>query len=117
MPEVRKTSNSTRKFIINLAFFLLSIVFVSAIWPADKKETLAELLGSVIIISSCYLMLYLFLTHFRAEILEVTRKTLFIILIVILFIVLTRIVLSFTDPEILFLIPFAIIPDCNLYIL
>jgi cyclic-di-AMP phosphodiesterase PgpH len=110
MSEVLITRRSHRKFIINMIFFLLSIVIVSAIWPAEMRETLTELLGSVLIISSCYLMLYLFLFHFRAEILEVTRKTLFIILIILLFIVLTRIVISFTDPQMLLLIPFAIIP-------
>jgi len=51
------------------------------------------------------------------EIPEVTRKTLFIILINIVFVILTRIVIAFPDPELLFLMPFGIIPRviCTFY--
>ncbi len=106
-----------RKHIINLFLFLASIVIVVAVWPPDKKDSLTELLGTLLIVSSCYLILYLFLVHFRLEILEVTRKTLFIILIILAFVILTRIIITFDDPELLFLIPFGIIPIviCTFY--
>jgi putative nucleotidyltransferase with HDIG domain len=67
-------------------------------------------LGTLVLVSSCYLILYLFLSHFRSEILEVTRKTLFIILTILSFIVLTKYTVTFQDKNILLLIPFAIIP-------
>jgi len=110
MSEVQKVWKPTRKYFINLIFFLLSIIIVVAIWPRGKNDTWHELLGSVILVSSCYLVLYLFLSHFRSEILEVTRKTFFIILTILTFVVLTRLVIIFHDQNILFLIPFAIIP-------
>lgn len=117
MPEVPKVWWPTRKHIINIIFFLLSVIIVTAIWPPGKRTTWSELLGTILIVSSCYLMLYLFLAHFRAEILEVTRKTLFIILVILIFTVMTRVVISFADPELLYLIPFAIIPIviCTFY--
>ncbi len=110
MSDIIKILKPKRKFIINLIFFFLSIVTVMVIWPQEKNDTLSELLGSLILVSSCYLVLYLFLSNFRSEILKVTRKTLFIILIILAFVVLTRIVISFYDQSILYLIPFAIIP-------
>ncbi len=108
---------SSGKNIINILFFLASIVIVVWVWPAGKKGTWTELMGTVLVVSSCYLMLYLFLSHFRAEILEVMRKTLFIILIILAFVVLTRIVTTAGSPELLFLIPFGIIPVviCTFY--
>lgn len=92
-------------------------MIIVAIWPPEKRSTWAELFGTIIIVSSGYLMLYLFLTNFRAEILEVTRKTLFIILIILVFIVLTRIVISAEEQKILYLMPYAIIPIviCTFY--
>jgi putative nucleotidyltransferase with HDIG domain len=117
MTEIRKAPRSSGKYIFNLGFFLASIIIVAAVWPPDKCDTWTELLGSILIISSCYLILYLFLSHFRAEILEVTRKTLFIILIILIFIVATRLVASFAGPRLLYLIPYAIIPIviCTFY--
>jgi cyclic-di-AMP phosphodiesterase PgpH len=107
--ETPKTLRFTRKHIINLILFLVSIFGVVAIWPPERSDTWSELAGSLLIVSSFYLILYLFLAHFRAEILEVNRKTLFIILIILVFIAMTRIVISFIDPGYLFLIPFATI--------
>jgi cyclic-di-AMP phosphodiesterase PgpH len=110
MPEIRKAQKSSRKHIINVVFFISSTLIVTAIWPPEKMESWSELLGTILIVSSCYLILYLFLSHFRPEILEVTRKTLFIMVIILLFFGLTRVVVSFANTETLFLIPFALIP-------
>ncbi|HUX56615.1 MAG TPA: HDIG domain-containing protein [Bacteroidales bacterium] len=110
MPDLTEILKPRRKFIINLIFFFLSIITVVVIWPREMNDTWFEILGSIIVVSSCYMVLYLFLNIFRPEILEVTRKTFFIILIIITFIVLTRVVVSFYDHSILFLIPFAVIP-------
>ncbi len=110
MPEVQKVWKPTRKHIINLVFFLLSIIIVVSIWPHDIGYSFAKVLGRLIMVSSCYLVLFLFLSHFRSEILEVTRKTFFIMLTIIAFVVLARIAITFPERNALYLVPFAIIP-------
>jgi len=65
--------------------------------------------GQVLIVSACFLILFLFMYHFRRELLESFQKTLFIMILLIVFVGLTRIVIML--PEIsVYLIPFAIIP-------
>ncbi|HEX7494912.1 MAG TPA: HDIG domain-containing protein [Bacteroidales bacterium] len=110
MSETSKNWMPTRKYYINLLFFILSIIVITLIWPHGSKVNWLKILGTSILISSCYLILYLFLSHFRSEVLDVNRKTLFIILIILTFVVFTRIVITFADQKILFLIPFVIIP-------
>lgn len=67
------------------------------------------IMGQVLIVSACFLILFLFLFHFRMEVLESLQKTLFILILLIVFVALTRIVTLL--PEIsVYLIPFAIIP-------
>jgi cyclic-di-AMP phosphodiesterase PgpH len=110
MSEVQNFWNKSGKFYINSVLFIISIIIVALIWPHGKSDSALKFLGTMILVSSCYLVLYLFLSHFRSEVLEVKRKTLFIILIILSFVVLTRLVISFSDERILFLIPFAIIP-------
>jgi cyclic-di-AMP phosphodiesterase PgpH len=110
MPENKRSGRSSGKYYINLLLFILSVMAVLAIWPSGKRDSWIELSGSIIIITSSYLLLYLFLSQFRPEILEVTRKTFFIILTILVFLVLTRIVAYSSDGEYLYLIPFAVIP-------
>jgi len=110
MSEILKNWKPTRKYYINLLFFLLSVIIVTAIWPRGSNDSWPKILGTFILVSSCYLVLYLFLSHFRSEVLDVTLKTLFIILIILSFVALTRFVITFADQNVLFLIPFVIIP-------
>ena len=110
MIENQKYWKPLRKTIFNLFFFLLSIISVTALWPPTEGESIFKTLGALILVSACYIILYLFLIHFRAEVLTVIRKTLFLLLIILFFIILTRFVISFRDQHFLFLIPFAIIP-------
>jgi putative nucleotidyltransferase with HDIG domain len=110
MSDVQKVWKPTRKQILNLIFFLLSIIIVSAIWPHDQNDNWLKFFGTLILVSSCYIILYLFLSHFRSEVLDVTRKTLFIIFTILSFTLLTRLMIVFPYQNILFLIPFAIIP-------
>lgn len=110
MSETLKNWKPARKFYINLLFFILSIIVITAIWPHGSRVNWLKILGTSILISSCYLILYLFLSHFRSEVLDVNRKTLFIILIILSFVALTRFAITFADQKILFLIPFVIIP-------
>ncbi len=67
------------------------------------------ILGRLILVSSCYLALYLFMYHFRFDIISSTSKTFFIILVVLLFFLITRLVIYLPNTSI-YLIPFAIIP-------
>jgi putative nucleotidyltransferase with HDIG domain len=110
MSETVKNRKPTRKYYINLLFFILSIIIITMIWPHGSKVNWLKILGTSVLISSCYLILYLFLSHFRSEVLDVNRKTLFIILIILSFVALTRFAITFTDQKVLFLIPFVIIP-------
>jgi len=65
--------------------------------------------GRLILVTSCYMALYLFMYHFRFDILSSTHKTFFIILIILLFFIIARVVIYMPNNSI-FLIPFAIIP-------
>lgn len=67
------------------------------------------MLGNLLIVSACYLILFLFLYNFRREVLDTFQKTLFIILLILAFVILTRIVSKVPELSI-YLIPFAIIP-------
>jgi cyclic-di-AMP phosphodiesterase PgpH len=110
MSESQILWKPTRKYVLNLIYFILSTIIIVAIWPLDSKETWMRILGIFILVASCHLVLWLFLAHFRSEVLDVTRKTLFIIIIILSFVSLTRLVISFADRSFLFLIPFVIIP-------
>ena len=110
MPGTQNVWKPTRKYILNLVYFILSIIIVVAIWPHGSNGNWFRILGIIILVSSCYLVLWLFLSHFRSEVLDVTRKTLFIILIILSFVLLTRFAINFTNQDVLFLIPFVIIP-------
>lgn len=65
--------------------------------------------GQLLIVSACFLILFLFLYHFRKEVLESFLKTLFILILLTVFIALTRIVIMLPGISV-YLIPFAIIP-------
>lgn len=110
MSDVMETWKLTRKSILNLAFFVVSIIVVTALWPNEKEDNVLKYLGSFIVVSACYLVLYLFLSHFRSEVLLVVRKTLFIILSILSFVLLTGFVRKYPDMNLIYLIPFAIIP-------
>ena len=99
---------TNRKYLYHLVFILLSIAAVIASFHHNENESLLILTGYTILVSSCYLVLYLFLLHFRREVLEVIRKTLFIILIILVFIIATRFV---TDNQAIniYIVPFALI--------
>jgi cyclic-di-AMP phosphodiesterase PgpH len=110
MSEGRTLKTNSGKKTGNLILFLMSILIVTAIWLKDKEINIYLILGSLILVSSFYLVLYLFISHFRAEVLEVSRKTFFIIIIILSFVVLTSLATGFEDQDFLFLVPFAFIP-------
>lgn len=102
--------NPSRKYILNIIYFILSTLIVTFILAGNMLAGAGRIGGYLILVSSCYFVLWFFLAHFRAEVLNVTRKTLFIILIILSFVTLTRVVISSEYPGFLYLIPFAIIP-------
>jgi hypothetical protein len=110
MSEIQKIWKPTRKYILNLIYFILSTVIVVAIWPYGADTGFLKVLGVIIIVTACYLILFMFLSHFRSEVLHVTRKTLFIILMILSFVIITRLVTAYLDQKLIFLIPFVIIP-------
>jgi len=65
--------------------------------------------GLLILISACYIVLYLFLFHFRKDVLDTVHRTTFIIIIILIFILITRVVIMMPNVSI-YLIPFGIIP-------
>lgn len=65
--------------------------------------------GLLILISACYIVLYLFLYHFRKDVLDTVHRTTFIIIIILIFVLLTRVVIMMPNVSI-YLIPFGIIP-------
>ncbi|HNR42726.1 MAG TPA: HDIG domain-containing protein [Bacteroidales bacterium] len=66
-------------------------------------------LGRIILVCSCYMALYLFMYHFRFDVLSSTQKTFFIILIILLFIAIIRLML-YAPSDVVFLVPLPIIP-------
>lgn len=67
------------------------------------------ILGRIILVSTCYTALYLFMYNFRFDILSSTHKTFFIILVILLFFLITRLVIYLPFSSV-FIVPFAIIP-------
>jgi len=110
MSEIQDVWKPSGKFFLNIIYFILSTIIVVVIWPHQPGDNWLKVLGTFILVSSSYLILYLFLFHFRSEVLHVTRKTLFIILMILSFLLLTRIVTKYLDRNMVFLIPFVIIP-------
>lgn len=99
-----------KKNILNVVLFLGSIAAVVIILTHKRELNLVEFAGTVIVVGLCYLVLYLFLLQFRQEVLRVPRKTFFILFAIVAFLLITRLVLSMPTRNIVFLVPFAVIP-------
>lgn len=74
-----------------------------------KNDKWFILVGRFILVTACYLTLYLFMYHFRFDVLSSTHKTFFIILVILLFIIITRLVI-YLQGNVVYLVPFALIP-------
>ncbi|MGD0341225.1 MAG: HDIG domain-containing metalloprotein [Bacteroidales bacterium] len=106
----KKGFSILKKRIINFALFMASIIGVTAIVIHGAKATRLETSGTLIVVGFCYLVLFLFLMQFRREVLKVSRKILFMLLIIFAFILLSKIVTVKYGKEFIFIIPFAVIP-------
>ncbi|MBN1108337.1 MAG: HDIG domain-containing protein [Bacteroidales bacterium] len=105
-----KELSSLKKTLINFILFLSTIGGVVVTLALDRKLTIPEFFGLLIVVSSVFVILYLFLFFFRREVLSVNRKVFFILLAIIAFLVSTRVVTVLSSGDLLYLIPFAIIP-------
>ncbi|HLP74000.1 MAG TPA: HDIG domain-containing protein [Bacteroidales bacterium] len=93
----------------NAAFFLVAAAFVTAIWPYGHGQGINEITGTVICVSAFFSVLYLYLLNFCPEILKVNLKTVFLLIVIISFFLVTRIVLSYSSGKtLLLLVPYAL---------
>ncbi|HOU02210.1 MAG TPA: HDIG domain-containing protein [Bacteroidales bacterium] len=102
-PKVKKT-------LLDILFFILSIAAVVVILTRGSEDGRLSVFGTTMVVTFCYTVLYLFLLHFRQEVLQVNRKTFFILLAIITFLLITRLVLNIKQENIIFIVPFAVIP-------
>jgi len=111
-----QTSSETRKFplsgrgIRNIVYFIASIAAVIAVLTYRNNPGKQELAGMIVVVSSCFIVLYFFLQQFRKEVLETSRKVLVVLVMIILFLTLTRIITQLEGRNLIFFVPFAIIP-------
>jgi len=99
-----------RKNIQYITIFLASIIAVVFILTWKRELNFTEVSGTVIVVSICFLVLYFFLRQFRQEVLRVVLKTFFILLAILTFLLVIRFVSGLSKPNIVFLVPLAIIP-------
>jgi putative nucleotidyltransferase with HDIG domain len=102
-PKVKKT-------LFDILLFIGSIAAVVVILTRGKEGSRLSVFGTAMVVTFCYAVLYLFLLHFRQEVLQVNRKTFFILLAIITFLLITRLVLNIKQDNIIFVVPFAVIP-------
>ncbi len=94
----------------HIAVFLGSIIAVVITMTWGKNPGIKEIVGTILVVTICYVVLFFFLLQFRQEVLSVVLKTFFILLTILTFLIITRIVTGFSAGNIIFLVPFAIIP-------
>lgn len=95
------------QYIIIFLASIIAVVFIIT-WKRDLK--FREVLGTAVVVSFCFLVLYFFLRQFRQEVLRVVLKTFFILLAILTFLLVTRSVSHLSTPNIILIVPFAIIP-------
>ena len=98
------------KTVINFLLFIVSMVIVTAILTWGKNTGRLVFTGTMIVVVSCFMVLYIFLFQFHREVLHVTRKVFFILIAIIIFVAATNIIAGLSGKNLVFLIPFAIIP-------
>ena len=99
-----------RKTIIDILLFIISALVVSVILVRGREYDRINISGTIIVVTVYYTSLYLFLLHFRPEALKVIRKTFFILLSIIIFLLLTKLALNYQIRNIIYIVPYAVIP-------
>jgi putative nucleotidyltransferase with HDIG domain len=108
--DILKIQKVKRGSAFTYFYFLVSIAAVVAIILQGEEVSKPELIGTISIITLCYVVLYFFLLQFRSEVLTIKRKMFFILITIILFLFVTRMVSDKYGTDFILLIPFAIIP-------
>lgn len=67
------------------------------------------ILGRILVVLGCFFMLYLFLYHFKKDVLFQFQKTAFVLSLILIFYVVTVLLIRFTAISV-YVIPFALIP-------
>lgn len=105
-----KNISYLKKRILNMILFCCSIAGVSVIMLHNTRVSLLQITGTIVVVAFCYFILFLFLLQFRREVLNVSRKILFMLLIIFVFVFLTKTLTGKYGRDFIYLIPFAIIP-------
>ena len=104
------TGKHAKKHVVSLIFFLISVISVVAIDLGIADFTFIGIVDDIIIIVLCYLLLFLFLYYLRQDILDVLRKTIFILAIILVFVFITKFITTLPYDNLTHIIPFALIP-------
>lgn len=105
-----KSREGINKGFINLFLFMASVAAVVIVFEWGKESGRQEITGTLMVVFACFLILWFFLKQFRHEVLLVLRKVFFILITIILFTLITRLVAGRPGDDLIYLIPFAIIP-------
>ncbi len=100
---------SKGELVNNFRFRVLESLRVEFGAKVGSYSSWLLVLGQVILVSSCFLILFLFLLNFRLEVLDSFTKTLFIVLLILSFTAVTWVTLLLPDISV-YLIPLTIIP-------
>ena len=109
-PTGQANSLRVKRAVLNLFWFVASIAVVVAILVRGEETSKPEFAGTVTVVAACFIILWFFLVQFRREVLELPRKILFILITIVLFLYITRYVSKLPGQNLIFLVPFAVIP-------
>ena len=105
-----KLVNVLNKTVVNFLLFIAAMGIVTAILSWGQNPGRLVFTGTAIVVATCFMVHYIFLFQFHREVLHVTRKVFFMLITIILFIAVTKVVAGLPKENLIFLIPFAVIP-------
>ncbi len=108
--DILKFSKVRKGNALTYFYFVVSISAVVAVLLHGETVSKLELIGTISVVTICYIVLYFFLLQFRSEVLTTQRKVVFILSIIILFLLVTRMFSDIYGASYILLIPFTIIP-------
>ena len=109
MLSAKITGGDAKKQNINLALFLLNVIIVTFVESEMSHFNFVGIANNFIIVGACYLLLYLFLYYFRRDVFDVSRKTVFILAIILMFVLITKFITTLPNEKFTYVIPFALI--------
>ncbi len=105
-----KLADIFTKTIVNFLLFVAAMCIVTAIITWNQNPSRLVLTGTAIVVALCFMVLYVFLFQFHREVLHVTRKVFFMLITIIFFIAVIKVIAGLPEKNLVFLIPFAVIP-------